>query len=212
MKNKIDLKIVVIILLIIILSVMLYFYFREDNTAYDMPLEQRTESMNSEGNTQITNSIIKTTAEIISALTENIELHATYYLEECFVEENQSLQAGDNILEYSNGTYLVAPYDCVINEINIPDVNNICTSEHYVQISSNNNLAVQIQVDESIIDEISIGQEAQIEVPAFEDKKITGKVTKISNTASGGKFTVTIEFQGDKEIKIGMSANVEITQ
>ena len=79
-------------------------------------------------------------------------------------------------------------------------------------VSSNNNLAVQIQVDESIIDEISIGQEAQIEVPAFEDKKITGKVTKISNTASGGKFTVTIEFQGDEEIKIGMSANVEITQ
>ena len=50
-------------------------------------------------------------------------------------------------------------------------------------VSSNNNLAVQIQVDESIIDEISIGQEAQIEVPAYEDKKITGNVTKISNTA-----------------------------
>ena len=37
------------------------------------------------------------------------------------VEEDDTVKKGENILKYSNGTYLVAPYDCVITEINIPE-------------------------------------------------------------------------------------------
>ena len=65
------------------------------------------------------------------------------------VEEDDTVKKGENILKYSNGTYLVAPYDCVITEINIPEFGEKCTNEHYVKVASNNTLSVQFKVDET---------------------------------------------------------------
>ena len=39
---------------------------------------------------------------------------------------------------------------------------------------------------------------------------IQGYVTKISSTASNGRFTATVEFENDGEILLGMTANVTI--
>lgn len=117
---------------------------------------------------------------------------------------------GENILKYTNGIYLTAPYDCVVTEINIPDIQGKCTNEHYVKISSNNNLIVQFSVDETNINSISLGQTAQIQISAYENKVIEGVVTNISNTASNGKFTITVGFENDGEIMMGMTATVTI--
>lgn len=143
-------------------------------------------------------------------MSENIELHATYYLEESYAQTNQTIKAGENILKYTNGTYLTAPYDCVVTEINIPNEEEKCTNEHYIEISSVNSLQVQFKVDETKIESIELGKEATIKVEAYEDKTLQGYVTNISSTASNGKFTVTVEFENDGEILLGMTANVTI--
>ncbi len=96
--------------------------------------------------------------------------------------------------------------------MNIPEEQGKCTNEHYIQISSNNNLQVQIKVDETKINNINVGDEAKISISAFDDKAITGVVTNISNTASNGKFTVKIEFENDGEILIGMTSDVTISK
>lgn len=150
------------------------------------------------------------TSEITSALTENVELHATYYLSAVYVEENQFVEAGTNILKYTNGTYLTAPYDCYITELNLPDIEGKCLNNHYVQIESKNVLSVTMKVDETQIDKINVGTEATIEVTAIE-QEYTGYVTHIGSIASNGKFEVTIEFENDGKVLIGMTADVEIT-
>jgi uncharacterized protein YxeA len=153
---------------------------------------------------------LKTTAEVKSALTEYVELHATYYLEEVYVEENEFVEAGENILKYTNGTYLVAPYDCYIIKLNLPDLEGKALNNHYVEISSSNSLMVTMNVDETNIEKISVGLEATIEVTSL-DKTYKGNVTHVASTGSNGKFEIEIEFENDADIKIGMTSTVSIT-
>ena len=82
-------------------------------------------------------------------------------------------------------------------------------NSHYVEISSNNVLSVTINVDETNINKINIGQEAKIKVATLE-KEYTGYVTNIASTASNGKFKIKIEFENDGNIKLGMTANIEM--
>ena len=217
MKKKIDLRILIIFVLTIILIIMCYFYLKNDNDETTNNMQIDTSEINSNTETNSTNNknvtvAISSTSEVSSRITEKLELHATYYLEESYIQVNQLIKAGENILKYTNGTYLTAPYDCVITEINIPDKEAKCTNDHYVQISSNNTLMVKFDVDETKIDTISLGQEASVKISAYEDKVLDGVVTNISSTASNGKFTVTVEFENDGEVKIGMTAVVTVKQ
>ena len=83
-------------------------------------------------------------------------------------------------------------------------------NSHYVQIESKNMLSVSMKVDETQINNVNIGKEATIEVTAI-DKKYTGYITHIGSIATNGKFDVTIEFENDGNVMIGMTAGVEIT-
>lgn len=152
---------------------------------------------------------LKSNSEIKSALVEQIEPHASYYLEEICVEENQYVEKGANILKYTNGTYLTAPYDCVITKLNLPELEGKILNSHYVEVSSNNALAVTINVGEEKINQVKVGLEAKIKITTLE-KDYTGYVTKVASTASNGKFKVTIEFENDGNIKLGMTAGVEL--
>ena len=65
-------------------------------------------------------------------------------------------------------------------------------------------------LNETKINSIKLGQEATIEITSYEDKKLQGYITKISSTASNGRFSITVEFENDGEILLGMTANVTI--
>lgn len=136
-------------------------------------------------------------------------MHATYYFDEIYVEENQLVEKGEKILKYTNGTYLVAPYDLIITKINIPNKGEKCTNKHYIEVSSNNSLKVSLSVDETKISDLSIGKSAKIKISSTSEE-VDGVITKISNTASKGKFSVEVEFDNTGDIKLGMTANVTI--
>lgn len=180
---------------------------------------------NSEDTTESTSEteVIKTdilntvsnSSYVVSGLEENKELHTTYYFEEIYFEKNQYISAGENILKYTNGTYLVAPYNCVITALSIPNSGEICTNKHYITLQSTDTLQISLNVDESELDTIYIGQEARIEVDVLSNNVITGYVTNISNTAtyssSGSTFKATVEFQNDENnVLLGMSAKCSI--
>jgi hypothetical protein len=153
---------------------------------------------------------LKQTAEVESALTEKVELHATYYLEEVYVEENDFVEAGENILKYTNGTYLVAPYDCYVIGLNLPDLEGKILNSHYVEISSSNSLMVTMSVDETNIANINVGLDATIEITAL-GKTYTGSVTHVASTGNNGNFEIEIEFENDGDVLIGMTGEVSIT-
>ena len=69
---------------------------------------------------------------------------------------------------------------------------------------------VEIKVDEFKINSINIGDDALIKIQALDNREYEGIITNISNTASKGKFNVTVEFDNDGDIKIGMSCSVTI--
>lgn len=203
---KINFRIPIIIVLIIILCIMNYFYFKNDtlnisNNSFDMSKIQI--------NKKEEKTTLSSTSQVLSATTENINLHATYYFEEVYVEENQLVKKGEKILKYTNGTYLTAPYDLIITKINIPNKDEKCTNNHYIEVSSNNSLKVSLSVDETKISDLSIGKSAKIKISSTSEE-VDGVITKISNTASKGKFSVEVEFDNTGDIKLGMTANVTI--
>jgi HlyD family secretion protein len=73
---------------------------------------------------------------------------------------------------------------------------------------------MSLEVEEDKLDTVYLGQEAKINVDTIDEKTYTGYVTSISNTAtyssSGSTFAVTVEFQNDGDIMLGMSATCEV--
>ena len=203
---KINFRIPIIIVLVIILCIMNYFYFKDDtlnisNNSFDMSKIQTSKKEEK--------TTLSSTSQVLSSTTEDINLHATYYFEEVYVEENQLVKKGEKILKYTNGTYLTAPYDLIITKINIPNKDEKCTNNHFIEVSSNNSLKVSLSVDETKISDLSIGKSAKIKISSTSEE-VDGVITKISNTANKGKFNVEVEFENTGDIKVGMTANVTI--
>ena len=208
MKHK---KIIIALGIILIIVVVCITIFSRKQSAMeqtDIEFEWQDKTAKQENRNKKAQTL-SSNSEVKSALTENVELHATYYLSEVYVEEKQFVEKGTNILKYTNGTYLTAPYDCYIVELNLPDIEGKCLNSNYVQIESKNMLSVSMNVDETQIDKISVGTEATIEVTAI-NKEYTGYVTHIGSIANNGKFEVTIEFENDGSALIGMTSSVEI--
>ncbi len=202
--KKIDIRIIIIIVLLIVLGIMLYFYFKDDSVNFSY------NNRNKNTSNETSEVILSSTSQVTSALDESIRLHAGYYYKKILVSENAYIKKGTKIIEYTNGKYLTAPYDLVLTGYNLPLSKELCTLEHNIEVSSFNVLKVSFRVDESKINSLSLGQTATIKFPALESKEITGYITKISNTASNGKFTVEVEFDNDGDIRIGMTANITI--
>ena len=162
--------------------------------------------------TDIVNSVTSTGA-VESALEEKKQLHTTYYFEEAYFGANQLISAGENILKYTNGTYMTAPYNCVITEMNLPDSSSMCTNEHYITLQSIDTLQLSLSVEESKISQISMGKEANIELESL-GKTYIGYVTNIENSAtyssSGSTFAIDVQLENDGSIMIGMTAKCSI--
>lgn len=190
-KKKIDKKIIIIGILILILVGIIFLYIRNNNIdiSYSDILNKNITTENN--GTQLAETLTSN-GEITSALTEKIELHATYYLEESYIGENKYIDEDENLIKYTNGEYLKSPYNCVIKSFNIPDIEEQCTNENYIELGSTNQLKMEINVSETNIDKVYIGQVATITVPALENKQYTGYITSISSTATNGNFTTIV--------------------
>jgi len=210
MKHRKKLIITILIALIIGIIVFIILHKSNNKSSDYKEFAQMKQSRNSETSTSQNKTTLSSTSEVKSALIENVELHATYYLEDAYVENNSYVAKGEKILKYTNGTYLKAPYDCYIVELNLPEEEGKCLNSHYVKIQSKNVLTVSMDISEKNIEKISIGDEAKITISALE-QTYTGYITHIGSTASNGKFTIDIEFENDGNIKLGMTSTVEIS-
>ena len=217
MKRKKIFMIILIVLIVLVIGLVCFKIFHKSESKSrnfekfsQMRQSSRSSGTKSSQDKEEEKTTLSSKSEVKSALTESVELHATYYLEETYVEANSYVAKGEKILKYTNGSYLKAPYDCYIVELNVPKEEGKCLNSHYVKIQSKNILTVSMKVSEENIEKIEIGQEAKITVSALE-KEYTGYVTHIGSTASNGKFTIDIEFENDGNIKLGMSSSIEIT-
>jgi HlyD family secretion protein len=157
---------------------------------------------------------LTSSGEIISSNTEKLSLSTSYYFDSLCVEEGDIVKSGENILKYTDGTYLTAPYDLVVTGISVPSSGEIVSSSNYIEVEDMSNLMVKINISESEISSISLEQEVEITLTADSSKTYTGKISKISSigsySSSGSTFPVEISIENDGNIKIGNSVTCTI--
>ena len=78
------------------------------------------------------------------------------------IENDDTVKEGENILEYTDGTYLVAPYDCVISGISVPGTDEKCITSNYIEIKSLKELQITLSISENEIQDVEEGQEVNI--------------------------------------------------
>lgn len=151
---------------------------------------------------------------VSSKTTEKLELDTSKYFSAMCVEEDDTVKAGSNILEYTDGTYLTADSDLVIISVNVPDTESKCQSSNYIEVSYLDNLTTTLSISENEINNVEVGQEVEITLSADESKTYTGKITKLDSvgtySSSGTTFTATVEFENDGNVKLGMSVSCVI--
>lgn len=170
---------------------------------------------NAEVSTQNIITTLTAPGEVQSAKIEKLTLNTSYYYLTICAEQGEFVKKGSNLLKYSNGTYLVAPYDCVINSYSVPKVKAKCTSDNYIEISSLEELYMDINIGEDKIDKVTTGQEVDIIVNYDEMKEYKGTISKINAIGTKGNgstnFAAIASMKNDGNLKIGMSATCTIT-
>ena len=209
-------KIIKLFIILMIIVLVVFLIFKKVSEKKEDSSQEESSTTKTESEVVITDVVnaVSSSSYVETALEEKKQLHATYYFSKIYVTENQNVTAGENLLQYTNGTYMTAPYNGVITEISVPSSGEMCTNEHYITIQSTDTLKISLSVDEDEIDKITLGQNAEIEFDAIGDKEFSGYITDIASQAeyssSGSKFDVTVELQNDGEILLGMSAKCSV--
>ena len=164
--------------------------------------------------TQTIKKTLTSSGEIKQSATNKLSLSTSYVFNSVLVEEDEIVKKGTKLVKYSNGKYLVAPYDLVVSKINVPSKGKKATSSNYIQVYNVSNVLVSINVSESEIANIKEGDEVEIVLTSDSSKIYTGKISKISSvgtySSSGSTFEVEVTIKNDGNIKVGMSVNCTI--
>ena len=211
MKKK---KVILVLLFICFSTIFLVFTFYNENNAIENGSTIEMQENTSIASLNSIKTSLTTSGEIVSGNTEKISLNTDYSFFTMCVEEEESVTEGQKLIKYTNGTYETAPFDGIITEYSVPTVNENCEANHYIEISSTQDLSVQISILEDQMSYIESGKEVEI-VPNFDEtKKFTGSIEKIneigSYTNGNTSFTAIAGFKNDGTLKIGMSASCTI--
>ncbi len=158
--------------------------------------------------------------EIVSGDEETLEADSDKTVDTVKAVEGQAVKKGAVLLTYTDETAITAPFNGVIGKVTIADdtesnQQNASKATDSIVIMSTDNLVTNLSVDETDLNNIKVGQSADITINAFPDTKYSGKVTSISETGTydngGSKFQISIKLDKTTNVKIGMSAAVDIT-
>lgn len=205
MKNKKTL----IIFLIIFIVIFLIIKMTNNSEANSNKIIEKTTKIAKVENQTIL-ATLTAPAEVKSSKTEKIALDTSKYFSTICAEVGEKVKSGGNLLKYSDGTYITAPYDCVILEISTPKTNTICDSENFISISSLEDLYIEINISEEQLNKVAVGQEVQITSNYDEIQNYTGTISKINSigtySAGGTYFGAIVNIKNDGTLKLGMSA------
>ncbi len=134
-------------------------------------------------------------------------------LENALEQARLQLESAQRALEE---TVLTAPVDSTVTSLDVEIGETASAGQAVVVLSGLTTLEVEINLDETDVPRVSVGQEAQITLDAFPDAELTGEVTSIApvaQTESGVVlYPVTVQLSPTQlPIRAGMTADVEIT-
>lgn len=212
MKQK---KKIIFIILMLIILISLCAVIYKNQTKEDTSKIIETTTLTAEVSNQAIETTLTAPGEVKSAETENLTLNTSYTFLAMCVEKNDFVEKGENLLKYTNGIYITAPYNCVVTDYSVPKAKEACTSNNYISISSTEDLYMDINISEEEIDKISVGQEVEIIANYDETKVYKGEISKINaigtRSSGGTNFAAIASIKNDGLLKLGMSASCNIT-
>jgi len=152
--------------------------------------------------------------ELETSESQTISLSTSKKFSLTCVEVQDVVKEGEPLIKYSDGTYLKAPYDCVVTALSLPTAGSKATSSNYVTVVATNTLVLSISVSEADIEQVSVGQ--TVEIVPNKDETLTyyGEISYISGVASRSngysKFEAKVAFENDGQLKVGMGATCSI--
>ena len=166
-------------------------------------------------NTALYNDGVISRAEFESSETSLNQLKANIRAAEAAIQAAQknaegasyrvnSAAAGLRELQTSlSRTTITAPIDGVISKLNVEEGERVVgtiqmAGTEIMRLANMNNMEVQVEVSENDILRVEKGNEVEIEVDAFLDRKFKGKVTEIANSASGLTVGNTVVLTSDQ--------------
>ncbi|WP_102375831.1 efflux RND transporter periplasmic adaptor subunit [Raoultibacter massiliensis] len=206
-------KAAVVLLLVAVLGGIVYVLIGQDAAASGAaePLEMPT-ALVTKGTIE---KLVTGPGEVKPAKTEKLKMAKWRYFKSSPVPLNERIPAGTSLVDYTYGDSLVAPYDLVVLSKNLPEKErDELTEDHYVEVARVDSMHVELEVPETDIADLSVGQAVEVKLAAKEDEAYEGTVASINEVgtygATGSKYKVTIEIPNDGSILIGMSANASI--
>jgi HlyD family secretion protein len=154
---------------------------------------------------------------------QDYQAHATSLKQTC-EEAKAALRAANDQLE---NTVFYSPIDGVVTRLGIEEGENVVSGlmnqpgTVIMTISDLADMEVEVEIDETDIVDVEIGQPAEIEVEALADTVLPGVVTEVGNsgiTSMAGtqeevtNFLVIVSVtRSHSDLRPGMTATVEIT-
>ena len=135
-------------------------------------------------------------------------------IEEIYVDTNEDVSEGEDIILLENGNVIEAPFDGKISKISVSEGDSVDSSSSVFNIADTSSFKIETSVDESEITKVSVGQSVDVVVSAI-NKEYEGKVTSVdAEGSSGGSsvyFGVEITLEGDvSDLYTGMSSEMNI--
>ncbi len=118
---------------------------------------------------------------------------------------------------YNNDGALLAPYGGSISAVNYDEDNDYTGADEYtvVTMSPDRQMEVEIEVDETNILSLEVGQTAEITVGSVGEDKYAGSVTSISRTATSSsgvtRYSATITMDKAEGMLPGMTARAVVS-
>lgn len=135
-------------------------------------------------------------------------------IEEIYVDINEDVSEGEDIVLLANGNVIEAPFDGKISKIYVSEGDSVSSNTSVFNIVDNSGFKIETSVDESEVNKVSAGQKVEVTVSAIE-KEYEGIVARVDGeaTTSGNSttFGVVIELEGDFDgLYSGMSSEMNI--
>ena len=134
-------------------------------------------------------------------------------VQEVYVEADQRVNDGDDLLRLANGETFQSSIDGTVTELNVSAGDAVWPQMTLVTVGDLDNLRVSTSVDEYDIDKVSVGQACSVTVISlgltFETE--IDHVNRVSSSAGSiASYTVTADIDAPENVLPGMQATVTI--
>lgn len=205
--------VITIVIIVVMIGGGSFFYVKnKHNTANATTAATQTTTVQ-KGNLTVK---VSGSGTVASSSSKDVSAETGGTVDEVLVSEGDTVEKGDELVTFTDGSDpITAPNSGEVTSVDVSSGDKVQQGKTVAHITNYNKLQTTISVDETDINQVKEGQNAEITLSALDDQRFDGKVTDVAKegTNSNGvsTFEVTLSITNPKNIKVGMSTEASIT-